>query len=77
MQVWQLPDLVAGMVLKGHRRGVWAVQFAPKDKCIATASGDKTLRLWALSDGSCLRTFEGHTASALRVGFLSGGSQVG
>lgn len=27
-------------------------------------------------DGSCLRTFEGHTASALRVVFLSGGTQV-
>ena len=75
-QVWRLPDLVAGVVLRGHKRGVWAVQFAPRDKSIVTAAGDKTLRLWALTDGSCLRTFEGHTASVLRVGFLSGGTQV-
>ena len=40
------------------------------------ATGDKTLRLWALSDGSCLKTFEGHTASVLRLNFLSAGTQV-
>ena len=39
-------------------------------------SGDKTLRLWALADGTCLKTFEGHTASVLRVNFLSAGTQV-
>ena len=40
------------------------------------ASGDKTLRLWALADGTCLKTFEGHTASVLRLNFLSAGTQV-
>ncbi len=39
-------------------------------------SGDKTLRLWALADGTCLKTFEGHTASVLRLNFLSAGTQV-
>ncbi len=39
-------------------------------------AGDKTLRLWALADGSCLKTFEGHTASVLRLNFLSAGTQV-
>ena len=43
---------------------------------MATASGDKTLRLWALADGTCLKTFEGHTASVLRLNFLSAGTQV-
>ena len=43
---------------------------------VATASGDKSLKLWALADGSCLRTFEGHTASVLRLAFLSSGTQV-
>ena len=39
-------------------------------------SGDKTLRLWALADGTCLKTFEGHTSSVLRLNFLSAGTQV-
>ena len=55
---------------------MWAAQFSPVDQAVATASGDKTLRLWALADGSCLRTFEGHTASVLRLNFLSAGTQV-
>lgn len=45
-------------------------------QAVATASGDKTVRLWSLADGACLRTFEGHTASALRCCFLSAGTQV-
>jgi WD40 repeat protein len=43
---------------------------------VATASGDRTLRLWAIGDGSCLKTFEGHGASVLRVCFLSAGTQL-
>ena len=43
---------------------------------VATGSGDSTLRLWSLEDGSALRTFQGHGASVLRVSFLAGGLQV-
>ncbi|RAL58325.1 hypothetical protein DID88_006437 [Monilinia fructigena] len=51
-------------VLRGHRRGVWSVKFAPKDTptlvgdsspasgkgFILTGSGDKTVKIWNLSD---------------------------
>lgn len=76
VQIWRLPDLVLVNTLRGHKRGVWAAQFSPVDQAVATASGDKTLRLWALADGTCLKTFEGHTASVLRLSFLSAGTQV-
>jgi WD40 repeat protein len=33
-------------------------------------------RLWGLADGSCLRTFEGHLASVLRIAFMSAGTQL-
>ena len=39
-------------------------------------AGDKTVRLWSLVDGACLRTFEGHLASVLRLDFLSAGTQI-
>ncbi|KAJ6858579.1 hypothetical protein NC652_041003 [Populus alba x Populus x berolinensis] len=29
-----------------------------------SASGDKTIKMWAIANGSCLKTFEGHTSSA-------------
>ena len=45
-------------------------------QAVATASGDKTLRLWSTVDGSCLRSFEGHAAAVLRVAFCSGGGQL-
>lgn len=73
--IWRLPDLVSVVVLKGHKRGIWSVEFSPVDQCVITASGDKTIKIWAISDGSCLKTFEGHTSSVLRASFLTRGTQ--
>ncbi len=64
------------LTLKGHKRGVWDVEFSPVDQCVLTTSGDKTIKIWALSDGSCLKTFEGHTASVLKCAFLTCGTQL-
>lgn len=61
---------------KGHKRGVWCVKFGRHEKVLATASGDKTVKLWNLSDFTCIKTFEGHANSVLRVDFLSGGQQL-
>lgn len=61
---------------KGHKRGVWCVRFGKHEKVLATASGDKTVKLWSLTDFTCLKTFEGHGNSVLRVDFLSEGMQM-
>ena len=57
---------------KGHKRGVWCVRFSQHERVLATGSGDKTVKLWSMEDYSCLRTFEGHTNSVLRVDWLRG-----
>ncbi|KAI8936051.1 hypothetical protein NX059_007552 [Plenodomus lindquistii] len=66
-------------VLRGHRRGVWTVKFAPKSSqvpgssnkgLIATGSGDKTVKVWSLADYSCLLTLEGHSNSVLKLAWL-------
>ncbi len=61
---------------KGHKRGVWCVRFSPVDRAFATASGDRTIKLWSLNDFTCVKTFEGHTNSVLRVDFLTAGMQL-
>ena len=60
--------------LTGHKRGVWKVAFSPVDKCLASSSADRTVRLWSMADHSCLKVFEGHTASVLTVRFINKGN---
>ncbi|KAJ6855049.1 hypothetical protein NC651_039888 [Populus alba x Populus x berolinensis] len=59
----------------GICRGIWLVEFSPVDQCVITASGDKTIKMSAIANGSCLKTFEGHTSSVLRASFLTRGTQ--
>ena len=45
-------------------------------QCVATSSGDGTVKLWAVADFTCVKTFEGHTSSVLKVTFLTRGMQL-
>ena len=45
-------------------------------QALLTASADATVRLWALKDGACLRTFSGHGSAVLQARFLSLGTQL-
>lgn len=82
VKIWSAEEGEVQGVLRGHRRGVWSVKFAPKEAppitgdsgpasssrgLILTGSGDKTVKIWSLVDYSCLRTMEGHTNSVLKV----------
>ncbi|KIO30705.1 hypothetical protein M407DRAFT_222909 [Tulasnella calospora MUT 4182] len=69
-------DLKLVATLKGHKRGVWNVKFSKFDRVVATASGDKSVKLWSLENFACMKTFEGHTNSVLRVDFLNKGLQL-
>ncbi|KAL8985954.1 MAG: hypothetical protein Q9205_000464 [Flavoplaca limonia] len=83
VKIWSVEEGEVQGILRGHRRGVWSVMFAPKDipaisgdstgpastrhGVVLTGSGDKTIKIWSLTDYSCLRTLEGHTNSVLKV----------
>ncbi|KAJ1718011.1 Lissencephaly-1, partial [Coemansia biformis] len=47
--------------LHGHDHCVSAVSFLGSDKLVS-ASRDKTVKVWELSTGYCIRTLSGHTA---------------
>lgn len=104
-KVWTLPALSAPLVLAGHKRGIWDIQFSPIEQvcvltfmqsmiakaseclhyvqlepivlqAVLTCSGDATIKFWSVKYGTCLRTFSGHSASVLKIRFISNGHTV-
>ncbi|MCV3213318.1 hypothetical protein OGM63_07235 [Plectonema radiosum NIES-515] len=58
--------------LLGHTDKVASVTFDPKGQMLASASYDKTVKLWR-RDGSLLHTLKGHSNSVMSVSFSPDG----
>jgi GTPase SAR1 family protein len=55
--------------LEGHSGRVSSVAFDPAGRMLASASFDKTVRVWDVLDGKPLRTLEGHSDVVRAVAF--------
>ena len=55
--------------LKGHSRGVRSVAFSHDSARLASASYDRTVKIWDASSGECLPTLEGHSDVVWSVAF--------
>lgn len=61
--------------LEGHHDMVWDVTFSPKGDQIASASVDRTIKLWT-PDGKLLRTLIGHHARLASISFSPDGQTL-
>ncbi|EGX94925.1 small nucleolar ribonucleoprotein complex subunit [Cordyceps militaris CM01] len=85
VKIWSVAEGEVQGILRGHKRGVWSVRFSPVNLpalqsddgpvtgkgVVLTGSGDKSIKLWSLADYTCIRTFEGHSNSVLKVAWLN------
>src|SRR5215469_5109689 len=55
--------------LEGHSHWVWSVAFSPDSARLASASCDRTVKIWDASSGECLQTLEGHSDWVRSVAF--------
>jgi len=60
---------------EGHIQAVMSVSFSPDGKTIASASLDKTIKLWNL-DGKCLQTLTQHQDGVSHVRFSADGNTL-
>ena len=77
VSIWNVADgtLIRSMD-DAHSDTVYAVEFSPDDKQIATSAADRMAKVFNVADGSFVRGFEGHTHHVLDVAWQANGKSL-
>src|SRR5262249_41059051 len=71
-----LQALRVQFTLSGHTDPVSGVAFSPDGTRLATASGDKTAKVWDVASGQAVLTLSGHTDTVNGVAFSPDGTRL-
>ncbi len=74
--VWAADTGQELFTLDGHTDIVSSVAFSPDGKRIASASGDRTVKMWDAATGQQMLSLNGHSYAALSVAFSPDGSRL-
>jgi WD40 repeat protein len=61
----------------GHQKPITCLSFSPDGKLLASASHDKTVKVWSTETGKCIKTIRGHTATIRTCAFSPDGQFIG
>jgi WD40 repeat protein len=64
------------LTLRGHRGRIFRLVYSPDGRRLASASEDRTVKVWDTSTGELLRTLEGHTANVCGLAFSPDGKRI-
>ncbi|MEH1814791.1 MAG: ribosome assembly protein 4 [Nostoc sp.] len=62
--------------LEGHNSGVTSVAYTPNGQHLASASNDKTIKIWDVSNGKLLKTLTGHSDPVNSVTYSPNGQHL-